>query len=372
VIDGLAREGIVFQHTISSSNWTKPAIPTLMTGIWETTHRVGAESYTDRLPEGVPVIQERFRNAGWRTGSFVANPLGSTLTGLTRGFDTALPPRYWTGRIGPLGSPSADQLTDAFFSWLAEEPDQAFFGYLHAMEVHRFAEGAYQNPPAGMTPYDASLQDVDRKLGDLLEKLTALPRGRDLLLVVVSDHGHSLGEHGREGHGISVYQTEVHIPLVLWSKGKLAPRRVLGIASLADVAPTLLDMLRLSPLPDAQGLSLAPLMSGDVGQVHDFVPSCLLRFVRFPDAPQQFTVVSSQLEKVIRVAGGETNLFDLKTDPVEQRPRPPGNAPLVGVLERWLAEQKSAAMEFRGKFGSASGPIDAEQVERLRSLGYVQ
>lgn len=89
-------------------------------------------------------------------------------------------------------------------------------------------------------------------------------------------------------------------------------------------------------------------------------------------APQQFTVVSPQLEKVIRVAGGETSLYDLKSDPMEQRPRPAGDSPLVGVLERWLAEQKSAAMEFRGKFGSASGPIDAEQVERLRSLGYVQ
>ncbi len=372
VIDRLASEGVAFRHTISSSDWTKPAIPTLMTGIWETTHRVGAESYTDRLPEGVPVIQERFRNAGWRTGSFVANPLGSTLTGLTRGFDTALPPRYWTGQVGPLGSPSAAQLSDAFFAWLAEEPDQAVFGYLHAMEVHRFAEGNYAKPPAGMSPYDAALQDVDARLGELLQKLAAQPRGRDLLLVVVSDHGHSLGEHGREGHGISVYQAEVHIPLVLWSKGKLAPRWVDGITSLADVAPTLTDLLGLPPLPDAQGLTLAPLIAGTRPQVHDFVPSCLLRFVRFPDAPQQFTVVSPQLEKVIRVAGGETSLYDLKSDPMEQRPRPAGDSPLVGVLERWLAEQKSAAMEFRGKFGSASGPIDAEQVERLRSLGYVQ
>ncbi|MBP1611785.1 MAG: Choline-sulfatase [Acidobacteria bacterium] len=372
VIDRLAREGVAFRHAISSSDWTKPAIPTLMTGVWETTHRVGAESYTDRLPEAVPVIQERFRNAGWRTGSFVANPLGSTLTGLTRGFDTALPPRYWTGKVGPLGSPSADQLTAAFLPWIGEEPDQPYFAYLHAMEVHRFAEGNYKNPPAGMAPYDASLQDVDAKLGLLLEKLASLPRGRDLLLVVVSDHGHSLGEHGKEGHGISVYQAEVHIPLVFWSKGTLAPRWVEGITGLADVAPTLTDMLQLPPLPEAQGVSLVPLMSGEREQVHDFVPSSLLRFVRFPDAPQQFSVVTPQLEKVIRVAGGATSLYDLKTDPMEQRPRPAGTSPLVGILERWLAEQKSTAMEFRGQYGSAAGPIDAEQVERLRSLGYVQ
>jgi arylsulfatase A-like enzyme len=372
VIDRLTREGIAFRHAISSSDWTKPAIPTLLTGIWETTHRVGAESYTDRLPEGVPVIQERFRNAGWRTGSFAANPLGSTLTGLTRGFDTALPPRYWTGQVGPLGSPSADQLADAFLPWIGEEADQPYFAYLHAMEVHRFAEGNYKNPPPGMSPYDASLRDVDAKLGVLLEALAALPRGRDLLLVVVADHGHSLGEHGKEGHGISVYQAEVHIPLVFWSKGVLAPRWVEGITSLADVAPTLTDMLQLAPLPDADGTSLIPLISGAREQIHDFVPSSLLRFVRFPDAPQQFSVVAPNLEKVIRVAGGTTSLYDLRTDPMEQRPRPVENSPLVGVLERWLAEQKSAAMEFRGRFGSASGPIDAEQVERLRSLGYVQ
>ncbi len=376
-VDRLAREGVIFRNMISSSSWTKPAIPTLMTGLWETTHQVGSHSYTDKLPDGVPMIPERFRAGGWRTVSAAANPLGSTLSGLTRGFDAALPPRFWKGKVGPLGAPAADQLQDEVLAFIAEEPDQPVFAYIHTMEVHRFKEGMYAGPPAGMSEYDAAVQDADRKLGRLLEKLAAAKRGRDLLLILVADHGHSLMDHGKEGHGLSLFQSEVHIPLIFWSpNGRLPARAVERIAGLADVAPTLADLFGLPPLAGAQGTSLVPLLAGDTRNVHDFVPAALIKFVRFPDAPQQYAVVDPRLQKVIRVLGADTNLYDLAADPGEKRPiATAGKAqapPLVGVLEGWMQAQKAAGAAFREKFGAASEVLDPEQVERLRSLGYVQ
>lgn len=371
-IDQMAKDGVVFNNAISSSNWTKPAIPTLLAGLWETTHRVGANSYTDKLPEGVPMIQERFRNAGWRTVSLSANPLGSTLSGLARGFDTAMPPRFWKGKIGPLGAPAADQLQDSLFEWIDQEPDQPIFAYLHTMEVHRYLEPLFAHPPAGLSSYDMALMEADRKLGRMLERWATLPRGRDLLLVLVADHGHSLGEHGKEGHGLSMYQPEIHIPLIFWAKGSLAPRRIDGLAGLADLAPTLTDLFHIPALPSVQGVTLVPMLTGARKEVHEFLPSALLRFVRFPDAPQQFAVVTSHFKKCIKIAGGETNLFDLATDPAELNPVPPGRSPVLGLLETWIVSQKQSAAAFREKFGVESEVIDAEQVERLRSLGYVQ
>lgn len=373
VIDRLAGEGVAFRNTLSSSSWTKPAIPTLMTGLWETTHRVGAQAYTDRLPAGVPVIQERFRNAGWRTASFAANPLGSTLSGLTRGFDTALPPRFWKGNIGPLGSPAANQLQQELYAFIADEPDQPVFAYLHTMEVHRYAEPLYANPPAGMKPYHMAMQDADHKLGQMIDHWASLKRGRDLLLVLVADHGHSFGEHGKEGHGLSVYQAEIHIPLIFWAQGSLEPKWVKELAALADVAPTLADLFKLPALPGVQGTSLLSSMRGPARQLHEFLPASLLRFVRFPDAPQQFTVVTADLEKCHRVIGEGTNEFDLKTDPMEQKPRPAKPGPLLSLLERYLEDQKKTSAEFRRRHGSGvAGAIDTESAENLRALGYIQ
>ncbi|HET6277635.1 MAG TPA: sulfatase-like hydrolase/transferase, partial [Candidatus Polarisedimenticolia bacterium] len=172
-LDRLASEGVMFGKAISSSCWTKPAIPTLMTGIWPTTHRVGATSYSDRLPAGVPLVQERFRDAGWRTGSFSASPLGSTLSGLERGFGTVAPPRRWRGEVGELGQVSAAQLHEELLSWLMEEPDQPVFAYVHTLEVHEYHRGLYQ-PEGGRdryAGYDRAVQDADRHLQRLVEDL---------------------------------------------------------------------------------------------------------------------------------------------------------------------------------------------------------
>ena len=147
-LDRLAQAGVWFERAQSGSPWTKPAIATLMTGVQPLTHRIGATSYTDRLPASVPLLQERMRDAGWRTGSFAASPLGSTLSALERGFDLALPPRFWRDRARLDRNPAADQLGEALLDWIAEEPDRPFFAYLHALEVHEWKLPRYRERPA--------------------------------------------------------------------------------------------------------------------------------------------------------------------------------------------------------------------------------
>ena len=127
-MDRLAREGAWLDLVLSSSPWTKPAIATLMSGILPTTHRVGAGTYTDRMPGTVALVQERFRAAGWRTGSFSASPLGSTLSALERGFDAAYPPRHWM---------ASGNLKITFGHLRASSPSMVSYSALCRLETYR-------------------------------------------------------------------------------------------------------------------------------------------------------------------------------------------------------------------------------------------
>jgi hypothetical protein len=371
-LDRLAREGTQFGFAISSASWTKPAIPTLMTGIWDTTHRVGASTYADRLPASVPLLQDRFREAGWRTGSFSASPLGSTLSGLERGFDTAFLPGRWRDDL-PDGLPhaSADQLHDALLAWQAEEPDAPFFAYVHTMEAHSWREPAYAKPPEGQRRYDAAVADADRKLGALLASLEERGLLANTLIAVVSDHGESFGDHGVKNHGTSLYQSQIHVPLILWAGSALPSVAVADVVGLADVAPTLLDLFDLPPLPEADGVSLVRYLDGPAQPVHESVPSARVRFVWKPRDPGIYAMVGQDRHKLIRQAGAE-QAFDLGADACEGHSDGRMPASLRAQLDAWIAAQAGAAARFAERHGGGDAAVDARDVEMLRALGYVE
>jgi len=370
-LDRLAAEGTQFGLAITSSPWTKPAIPTLLSGVWATTHQVGATTYADRVPESVPLVQERFGDAGWRTGSFSSSPLGSTLSALERGFDTALPPVHWRGQIGVLGHVTAEQLHEALLDWIGEEPDRPFFAYVHTLEVHGWRRQLYHEPPEPLSPYDFAVQDTDRQLGGLLSALEARGGLDQTLLVVLSDHGESFGDHGVRGHGTSLFHSQLHIPLVFWAGEALPAMTVTDPVGIADVAPTLLDLFGLEPLPESDGRSLVPYFEPGGVPVHEWVPAARLRYVWQPGAPRIYAMMDGRGRKLVRQDASEWP-FDLAADPCETRTT--GAIPLAlrEHLDDWLAGQAEEAEAFRRTHGPVTGAIDAEDVAALRALGYLR
>lgn len=374
-IDAMAREGVMFSLALSSSSWTKPAIPTLLSGLHPITHGVGATSYTDRLPASVPMMQETFRAAGWRTGSFAASPLGSTLSGLERGFDAAYTPAHWNGSIGDLEHPEARQLHDALLSWVDERPDLPFFAFVHTIEVHEWKRERYgRDRRPGWDGYDAAVHDADHQLGELLAALES--RGRRPLVVLLSDHGESFGDHGVNGHGTGLFQSQLHIPLIFRAKNALPAMTVTEPVSLVDVAPTILDLVNLPGLPDAAGTSLASWPRAGHGSGESpraDVTSELTRFVWRPRAPKWRSLVSRNAQKLIRIEGQAPLAFDLARDPCETAPLADLAAKLLPTLEARIAFESTTRAEFLSRHGE--GPraaVDAGDVERLRALGYVE
>ena len=370
-IDRIHRDGLAFGRMRSTSPWTKPAVPTLLTGIHPSVHRVGAESMGDRLPPTVETLQRRFGARGHRTGSFAASPLGSTLSGLDEGFDVAVTPAAFDRAIGPMRHPTAAQLHERLLAFLDEEPDRPFFAFVHSLDVHEYKARMFGSGPGpDDRNYDRAIRQQDRALGELLDALRE--RRRDVLLVLVSDHGEALREFGRFGHGIEPYQSQVVVPLVFHWPGHLPRGTIDDIVSLADVAPTIVDLYSLPAFAEADGSSLLRYaLELRPVPVHDFVTSSREWFVFRANEPPWFTAEDGSGNKAVR-AGDARSSFDLDRDPCELRPAPPDPAQhgrFDAERERLLARARA----FEARHGHARvGDHDADDARRLRALGYAE
>jgi arylsulfatase A-like enzyme len=361
-LDRLAETGVEFQRAWSTSSWTKPAIASLHSSRLPTVHQVGARGYADRMPETVELVQERFREVGFRTGSFSASPLGTSLSGLDRGFSLAVLPRFWD--IGPLRHPAASQVYRRFLDWLDEEPDQANFVYLHTLEPHQWFIEELHGQGTPRDQYARAVASADRELAGLMSELAARDRG-GLVLGLLSDHGEAFDEHGLTGHGSSLYEEQIAIPMLVWGEGVPAVS-VPGPVSLTDMAPTLLDIVGLPPIP-GDGRSVLP--GSDRAPGREQVTAHLLRGI-FAPVPQQHAQVDRGLQKVLQNAE-IVHSFDLHGDPEELSPQaPPGERVLQ--LERTLAEHAQAQSAFESAHGREAQGLSSQDVEALRALGYIE
>jgi hypothetical protein len=341
-MDGLAEGGRNYTMAWSGSTWTKPGMVSLLTALLPAAHRVTGHETV--LAETVPLVQERFRAAGYRTGSFAANPLASALSGLDRGWDVAMQPAGFNQGAHP----SAEAVYGGFLSWLDAEPDQPFFAMVHTFEPHDWAGPAYTGTP--QQKYAQSVEAADRHLASLLSELAT--RERTPLIALTSDHGESLGEHGYTGHGTSLYEEQLHIPLMLSGPG-VKQGVVDRPVSMVDLAPTLLSMAGLAPLvADGQ------LLDKKRPRVTASLP---MRLDATVEPPQH--AWRTEDAKLMSWEDGRHQLYDLKADPDELSPSPAfadHDAFMVDITA-WNARGATLA-------GAVEGP---DATDALRALGYV-
>jgi arylsulfatase A-like enzyme len=376
-LDELASTGVAYRECYSQASWTKPAVASLLTSLYPQTHGVGATSSMDVLPDGVLTLQGALRTAGYTTAQFSANAFAATLSDLEHGFDYAFGPDAFPPRAdgGPPGKVRSDEINARLLPWLTAHAHEPFFVYVHSVDTH---------PPwpetPGRTPldrYDAALEFNDRELRRLYQRLRELGLERDTLFVVTADHGEALGEHGQAGHGLSVHQEEIRVPLILSQRGRLMPRIVERPVQAIDVMPTILA--HCAPATDRRGLQGTDLLAADASRAR---PAFSMRFVYPGDLAQPAASASGESYAVIDgtwkwiASGAEGALFDLSRDPFERndlRAAQPERAERLGrLLEAFLASQAEARARFLAEHagGSAPSPAAREALERLRSLGY--
>jgi arylsulfatase A-like enzyme len=283
-LDSLAREGVVFSRASSTSSYTRESVTSLLTGKLPSSG--GGTGWNAMPHEASDHLAERFQASGYRTG-FVSNSLMIRGSGFQRGFDVA----EFPGR-NQFASGGGETLSDTALDFVRKAPDEKFFLYLHYLDPHgpyhpdaayvAKLDGSLHPRPLklygevrehcselrkqGFAPgeeqfddlklrYDAeiaSTSEAIRRLLDGLESMGALDR---TLVIVTSDHGEEFLEHGYVEHAWTLYEESIHVPLILWAPGRLAPQRVDAGVSLVDLMPTLLALFEW-PADDSDGRPL--------------------------------------------------------------------------------------------------------------------
>ena len=258
-IDALRRESILYSHAYTPTPLTLPAHTSLLTGVLPETHGVRdnvgyALDPPRRKRNEPPLLTALLKANGYATAAGVSAYVLQGKGGLDEAFDLYEDGiEFQSGRgLGQLQRPGGDTLARVL-PWLRDHATEPFFLWLHLYEPH-----SPYDPPAAFaarakTPYDGEIAAADSIVGDLFAELRKLERWDDSIVVLLSDHGEGLGEHGEDEHGVLLYREAIQVPLLLkLPKAELAGSTVDPAVSLVDVAPTLGDLLDL-PRPASWG-----------------------------------------------------------------------------------------------------------------------
>ena len=354
-LDALAREGVVFEEALASVPLTLPSHATILSGL-EPPHHGVRDNGTYVFPETRETLATRLSAAGYATGAFVAAYVLDRRFGLARGFaryDDAIERRQ-EGASVLESERRGEAVVAAAEEWLGEKGGP-FFAWVHLYDPH----APYDPPPpyrekhAGAL-YDGEVAYTDACVGRLLDAARRRA-GAGLVVAVLADHGESLGEHGERTHGFFVYQSTLRIPLIVAGPGVPAGTRVPGIARTADVTPTLLRLLGMEPPPAIDGVDLlAP------GRPRESYAETY-----YPRSLGWSPLHSYRVGSLKLIDAPRPELFDLSTDPHEQRDRAGADPAQVARLREALARAR------QGETSGARAASDPEVAERLRALGYV-
>jgi len=398
-IDALAKEGVVFESSISSTSWTLPSHVAMFTSLPDTAH--GVRRPMDTLAIDHPLLAEVLQEAGYQTAGFFGGPLLHPSFGFGNGFD-----EYVDCTAKELQE-GKDITNPGIFrevsSWLEKPPTRPFFLFIHYWDVHSdyIPPAPYdtmfdphyrgktdftkvmENRALGrnMDPadfqhlialYDGEIRWTDEWLGKLFELLRRKQLWEDTLVVLTADHGEEFFDHGMKGHRKSLYDEVLRVPLIVRYPGgvSLGVRRTEQVRSI-DIYPTILDLVGIGGVPGLLGRSLVPLLGEDPGK---WTPVAALGELHFQLMPLQS--LRREEWKIIRDVKKDTAMFfDLSVDPRERvAVVPSSDSPKAeAALEelRFRFDALDTVRQTMSRISDETIQLDPELLERLRSLGYV-
>ena len=401
-IDQFASDGAVFELAQAPENWTKPSVASILTGLHPQTHQ--QKTGDAALPSSAELLSEHLQGEGFATGGFIANGYVSDRFGFDQGWDD------YTNYIREEKSTEAKDVFDDAGNWIEAHKDGRFFAYIQTIDPHvpydppgkylqmydpseyagqirprmtgDLLEKAKRNPPQVVFDardkrqlealHDGEITKHDHFFGAFLERLSALGLANDTLIVVTSDHGEEFDDHGSWGHGHSVYQELLHVPLMFRLPNRVPAGTKVGEAvSTLDISATVTDLLGVPAMAHNEGHALVGLMLGEA-------PSQLA--VAFSDFQDDRRVITTGRWKLILRGNLTSTMFDLVADPMEKNQLDASAFPIGRRYSRMLLGQFLGASD-RGDWLSAdqkggtqlereNAEMDDTIRDQLRALGY--
>lgn len=323
--DALARDGVRIARMVAQSSWTRPSVASLLTSQYAEVHR--AKDRADMLPRDTTTLESMMRDAGYETQGFMSNPTCLPTWGFGHGFTRFVDVDSFTV------NPGKDRdVVDAALAALQFTGARPWFFYVHAIGPHspydppspydaRFAAASEAGTDERTERarlrdlYDGEIAFTDAQFGRLIGELKRRGLYGDTLVMVLSDHGEELWEHGKWGHGSSLYDEQILVPCIIKLPGETHAGTVCeGIAELIDVAPTTLDYAGLALPPSFQGISLRRRIES--GESDDRVAFASL----YLDAYSAYAARNLAGKYINNIAEQTEAWFDLATDPAERFP----------------------------------------------------
>jgi len=364
-LDALAAQGALFEDAQSVVPLTQPSHTTIMTGRYprETGVRVNGE---DTLSDKFPTLATLFRKKGYKTGAFVSSFVLDHQYGLDRGFDVYDDEVEIKsgGSINIQESERpADVVTARALKWLDANADKPFFCWIHYYDPH----GPYAPPPKFRErladPYDGEIAFVDSEFSMVLDWLKSRRLLDHTLIVIAGDHGESFGEHGELGHTTFLYETNLHVPLIVANSHAVKACRVKGMVSLIDVFPTILELCGISEPDGLLGRSLAAALAGESPEHRSGYAESDSAYDSFGWAQQRAILTDAWKF----VSSTKPELFDRKLDPKESHNLAVEKPDVVKSMRKEL-DRIYARMTPNAPIRIAQSQ---ETMKRLESLGYV-
>jgi choline-sulfatase len=364
-IDALARDGVLLEDAVAHVPQTRPSHVSLFTGRLPFEHGI-RDNFSKPLDAGTPTLASLLKQRGYATGGFIGAYPVSADSGLQRGFDAFDDPFAPASSVATRQDRSerrGAEVVDRALEWLRAPRRAPFFAWVHLFDPH-----APYDPPAPFARrfakdlYAGEVAYADSQVQRLLDWIDQSALRESTLVVVTSDHGEGLGDHGENEHGFFVYDTTLRVPLVIRWTGRLPARsRVGGQFRGVDLLPTLLDLLGVPPTP-ASGVSRAAAL-GPGGKLPDneaYVES-LYASLHFGCAPLR----GLRAEGWKYIDAPRAELYRLTEDPAEAHNRLGDRGPVAAAMRSRLLTRD------RGPAAPSLPALDASAAERLAALGYV-
>lgn len=397
--DDLVTSSLIFTNAYNNDNWTKPSVATILSGLYPSTH--GATGKWSMLPDEVTLLSQHLKEQGFTTAGFIANGYISEKFGFKKGWGT------YKNYIREDLPPESKHLYSDVLAWLDKQDEGRFFLFLQTIDPHvpydvpskflkPYFEGAYEGSLGPSVTgyetkdwvdgkrqftqedkdyiralYDAEITYHDHYMSKFLHALEEKGLLEDTLVVVSNDHGEEMFDHGKIGHGHTLYDELLRNPLLLRFPRLLpAGQQIKVPVETVDLAPTLLELLGADPLQVVEGSSLLPTIFG--------LPSLGESYAVAEQTERGRAVRVGPYKLVVRKAS--ERLFNLEEDPAESQDLMESHPVARRACEIYLGEalatpSKSARLSGaarRRKMVGGDSPMDDQLRKQLEALGYIE